>query len=358
MRLSLRATWAKIPPPARPCVVATCLFLAAVALRWDRETGLTTLLRFGDEFAGRQIPAVQALTVRTYPGVGYDGQFYAQLAVNPNVRDPEVQEALDNPQYRSRRILLSAVVHVLGAGRPWLTLQLFALANVAVWLALGWLLWRRVASLGWHGTGIWLACMLGIGALDSVRMSLTELPAMLLVFIAIEAVERRRTWPAVAALAAAALTRDTTLLAAAGAGTGDLRRPRTWAGHLWTGLLIALPVAAWTYWLTLAVPAGNTLGHGHFTWPGQALGTQVAACLRQLFHGNFDSRYVFGLIAVVSFSWQTIYVLRRATFDPPPWLRMALPFAVFFFFIGDRFWPQLVLGNFCVLHAVYRFLPD
>jgi hypothetical protein len=372
--------------PVWPVLAAVLFLIGCIAWRWDGTSGLTSLLRFGSQFAPQRIPAVAALPVRTYEGVGYDGQFYSQLAVDPDIRRPEVQAALDNPRYRARRLLLPAAVHILGAGRPRLTLQLFALSNVAAWLALGWLLWRRVGGLGWHGTGIWLASMLGMGALDSVRLSLTDLPAMLLVFLAVEATERGRRVPALAALTAAALTRDTTLLAAAAAGTGDLRRPATWADQLWRGAVVALPFALWSYWLLLSVPSGNTLGTGHFTWPGQAILTQAGTCLREIAAGNLDSRYTFGLLAAVSLTWQAVFLLRRLSLDPPPWVRVAVPFALFYFVIGDpvwkgywavartclpltfaynlllprdrRFWPYLLLGNLCVLHAVYRILPD
>jgi hypothetical protein len=382
----MSASASRLPRHAWPVLAAVVFLLGTVAWRWDSRTGLTSLLRFGDQFAAQRLPEVRALPVRSYAGVGYDGQFYSQLAVDPDVRKPEVQAALDNPRYRSRRMLLSAVMHVAGLGRPWLTLQLFALSNVACWLALGWLLWRRVAPLGWHGTGIWLASMLGMGALDSVRLSLTDLPSMLLVFLAVEAVERGRDLPALAAFTAAALTRDTSLVAAAAAGRGDLRQPRTWLDHLWRGALVALPFALWSWWLARNVPAGNTLGTGHFTWPGLAILHQVATCGREIAAGNLDSRYTFGLLAAVTLTGQAIFVLRRLSFDPPTWVRVAVPCALFYFLIGDpvwkgywavartclpltfaynlllprdrRFWPYLILGNLCALHALYRILPD
>ncbi|MFI5337263.1 MAG: hypothetical protein ACHQ5A_10795, partial [Opitutales bacterium] len=152
------------------------------------------------------------------------------------------------------------------------------------------------------------------------------------------------------------------------------------------GLVIVLPLAAWSYWLVLNVPAGNTLGTGQFDYPGLALLRHLSTCARALAQGNLDSRYLFGLLAAGAFTWQALFVLGRLSWNPGPWVRVGVPFALFFFLIGDpvwkgywavartclpltfaynlllprdrRFWPLLLAGNICVLHALYRVLPD
>ncbi len=372
--------------PGILCWLAVLFVLGVVAVDWNHTTGLTTLLRFGDQFASQRLPELNGVPLRTYPGVGYDGQFYSQLAVNPDVRQPAVQHMLDNPRYRSRRILVSAVVHFLSGGSPWLALQLFAFVNVAVWLLLGWRLWLRLSDAGWQGAGAWLGCMLGIGALDSVRLSLTDLPAMLLIFLATEAAVRNRPRTATLIMAAGVLARDTSLLTAALPATGHLRSMPNWIRHVGTVALIALPLALWSAWIAWYVPVGDPVGTGHFSVPGISLGRNLLTCARELAAGNFDSRYLFGLLAGVSFTWQAVYLLRLTSDNPSPWLRIGLPYAVFYFLIGDavwkgywavgrtclpmafaynlmlvrrpKFWWHLVLGNLCVLHAVYRLLPD
>ena len=109
---------------------------------------------------------------------------------------------------------------------------------------------------------------------------------------------------------------------------------------------------------------------------------QSSSCFAE----NGFIRRLFGMLAVISFTWQAVYVLRLLTQNPTPWVRVGLPFALFFFLIGDsvwwgywavgrtclpltfafnlslvrgRFsWWQLILGNLCVFHAIYRILPD
>jgi hypothetical protein len=252
---------------------------------------------------------------------------------------------------------------------------------------LGWLLWQRTAAAGWPGAGVWLACMLGIGPLDSIRLSLTDLPSMLCVFIATEAIARGRNIAPVVAFSAGVLTRDTMLLAAALPMRGDLKSWRTWAAHALRGLVIVLPLALWTLWLVRNVPAGDPIGPGHFSFPGWSLVKHAGTCVREITGGNFDSRYVFGLAAAFSFTWQAVFVLRRIPRGAAdPWLRVGVPFAIFFFLIGDAVWVgywamgrtclpltfafnllllregftwrQVALGNLCVLHALYRVLPD
>jgi hypothetical protein len=49
---------------------------------------------------------------------GYDGQFYAQIAVAGNPFDPALVTALDSVAYRNRRVLVPALAHVMGWAGP------------------------------------------------------------------------------------------------------------------------------------------------------------------------------------------------------------------------------------------------
>jgi hypothetical protein len=49
---------------------------------------------------------------------GYDGQFYAQLATDPLIRNPETLTAFDNFGYRARRPLFAMTAYVAGGGEP------------------------------------------------------------------------------------------------------------------------------------------------------------------------------------------------------------------------------------------------
>jgi hypothetical protein len=362
--------------------------LAMVAWHYDADTGFTSLIRFGALFDEGRLPALEGQPLHVFPNPGYDGQFYAQLAVDPDVSKPEVQAALDNPRYRARRILLPAIIHVLGAGNTWLTLNIFALANLAVWLALGWLLWRRTRADGWRGAAVWLACMLSLGALDSVRMSLTDLPAMLLIFLAVEASARGRRWPALAAIGAAALTRESSVLAFAAPEGGDLRASRTWVRHAVNGLIIVAPLALWFGWLLANVSGGDDAGTRNFALPFAAIFHHVVLSAQEIAAGNLSYRHLFGLIAVPGFLLQAAWVLRRVVsrgFAGEPWIRAAAPFALLLLVLGEsvwfgswsvaraclpltfafnltlprdgRFWWWFAIGNAFAVHGIHRMLP-
>ena len=89
---------------ARWLVVA--LFLAACARSYHPGYGFTGLIHFSKDSHDLQLPAVQSAPHLEVEG-GYDGLYYAQLAVDPLLRDPAIDRALDSPPYRARRILFS-----------------------------------------------------------------------------------------------------------------------------------------------------------------------------------------------------------------------------------------------------------
>jgi hypothetical protein len=376
------------PPLARACrwlrLGVVVFVLAMVAWRWDARTGFTALIRFGDDFAGRRLPEVAGLAVAGVPGAGYDGQFYAQLAVNPNFRAPEVQAALDNPPYRVRRIGLSLLAHVLGAGSPWATLQVYALLNTAVWLAFAWLCWREIGAATPHATLRWCAVVLALGALDSVRLSLTDLPATLLVLLAARYARKAKPLAAAAWLLAAGFARETAILACPLFWDGDWRSRKSWLRFLLASAACAAPLLLWALWLHFTL-VGQSGGNGNLLLPGQGLVQHLAECYGAFAEGNFDSRYVWGLIGAAALGLQSVSMLLRWR-EPSLWIRLALPFALLYWCLGPSvwhsywtaarallpltlafnltlpsgrgFWWRFALGNACALHAIYRLLPD
>ena len=375
-----------LPPPGRGMRwlfgVVVVLVLALVAARWTPQSGFTALLRFGDDFAEQRLPAVAALPVASVPGQGYDGQFYAQLAVDPDVRRPEVQRALDAPAYRAQRILLPLVAHL--ALRPWWILQTFALLNVAAWLLFARFWWAEVRDLApQRAPWLWLAGVLSLGALDSVRLSLVDLPATLLLLLAVRHARRGTTGHASVFLALAGLTRETALFA-----FPALHHPDFWRRWLLRGLA-ALPAVTWFAWLRWQLPNnGGAAGFtGNFGWAGCALAEHLVRCSWELAHGNFDSRFLFGLIGAAGLAYQAtrLLLLWRRT-PQEPWLRGSIWFALLFWVLGAYvwhgywavartclpltlafnltlpagrgFWWRFALGNACALHAIYRFLPE
>lgn len=337
---------------------AAALFvLAMVAVRWDSGTGFTSLLRFAEHFPLSRVPALSGVPVRTVPGNGYDGQYYSQLAVQPDVRDPAVRAALDNPAYRARRILLIATAHLAGGGNPWLTLQVYALQNILVWLVLGWLILREVDSFpGLSRAAAWSACMLGIGSLDCVRMGLVDLAPVLMLAVGAILVRSGRPRLALGAMALAGLARETSLVGGALlAGPRDaVGGIRAWlrTAALWA--LAAAPVLLWAAWLQANVPGSGLPIRGNFGWPPVPLLRSWSACLAHLAAGEFRSRWIFGLLCGANLAYQSLFLLLRPRWDEP-WWRIGIGFAVLFWFLGDSVWHGYWAAARVVLPMTFAF---
>lgn len=340
------------------------------------------MIRFGRDFDATRLPQAQSLPLAVVDGSGYDGQFYAQIAVVPDVTSPALKTALDEPAYRSRRILLPLLAHALGLGEPWWVLQVYALLNLAAWLALAWLWWRQLDAPEARGTWVWLACLLSLGALDSVRFALTDLPMVLALVLAVSALQRRRYGLAAAGFLAAGFIRETAVLAFQPLGPVDTAQNRRVA-WLKTAYCV-LPIALWCGWLIYRLPNSGHGEEGNFDWPGLALSRHLRTCIMELCHGNFDSRYSFGLFGAVGLGYQSVYLLGHGR-ESDAWSRIGFSFAFLFWFLGDYVWHgywaaaraclpmtfafnyrllkerrftlRFATGNLFALHGPIRFLP-
>ncbi|TDA66246.1 MAG: hypothetical protein D9V45_04725 [Chloroflexi bacterium] len=216
---------------------------------WLRPWMLTTLLALGyvlftlarnawDPMAfvmiGRQFDPAHGVYE-----MGYDGQFAYQIALDPAGAAPY----LDIPAYRYQRILYPLLARALALGNaaaiPW-TLILINLAS----LALGTLATEKI--LAGHGRSRWYALAYGAfpGLLLSLRLDLTEPLAFALVQWGVLFFDRQRIWRSLPFFALAVLTRELTLVFAAGCALAMLTSGQRKAGLLW-GLAVGLPFGLW-----------------------------------------------------------------------------------------------------------------
>jgi len=97
--------------------------------------GLTSLATFSESQHSRYLPELLAVDHYEMPATdGYDGQYYAQLAMHPALRDGQLTNAVDNLPYRARRMLFCWIPYLLALGDPSLALQLYAVQNVVFWV--------------------------------------------------------------------------------------------------------------------------------------------------------------------------------------------------------------------------------
>ncbi|HLF28649.1 MAG TPA: hypothetical protein VJG32_20135 [Anaerolineae bacterium] len=218
-----------------------------------------TLARFGGD--PRAFAVICPDPERISTGLcGYDGQFVYAIAIDP----VGGAQYLDVPAYRYQRILYPMLARVLGLGSaeliPWMLILINLIALVAGVALLE-------ALLTGYGASRWYALAYGLfaGTLLPLRLDLTEPLAYALVLGGVWAALRKQWWLSGGLLALAALTKETTLLFAAGvAASAALNRQTRWA--VVVALLATLPFAIWQ--LALRAQLGQ-FGIGS----GGALGT-------------------------------------------------------------------------------------
>lgn len=381
----------------RGVVVAVAVLLSLFYLRgyrraYDPVYGWTRMISFGGACAADALPRLQRLTHHvTPPGdPGADGQFYAQMALDPSLRDPGFDAALDNPTYRGRRIGLPALAYLLGGFKPRRVVQAYALANLFFWFGLLGLLLHLLRPATGRALLCLCAALLGYGVIASMELAVTDLPATTLLFAALAL---GATPGGYGALAAAALTRETSALAAF--SLLDLRRPQPWRRT--TALLAGglLPLALWTlYVLGRFGHAQDAAGARNFSLPLVGLGQCFATDVARAWEAGLDPAAPLGwlyaddaprkVFAVAGMFFQGLYLaLRRepasavwrtgvlyaglcAVLGTAVWeepsnaARATLPLAVCCYLrlareTGRWFWPFFVLGSLSLPYAVHEF---
>jgi hypothetical protein len=282
------------------------------------------------------------------PGVpggqpGYDGQFAYQIA-----RDPaNGWTKVDVPAYRYQRILYPLAARVLALGRvdviPWALIAINVIA-----LAAGTSITEKI--LAHYGASRWyaLAYALNAGMSMGVRLDLTEPLAYGLAQAGVLLLLKNRSTAAAIAFALAALTKETTLMFAAGAVLAYAAQ-RDWRRAINLGVIAAAPFLIWQLILRG--------GFGQFgVGSGGALATPFEIVpLRGLWSiAAIDGR-VFALIAIIMLPlavipasiglWRTIGDARRRRSDLPMWL-LLINAAVIVFTPQSTFREPLAMARF------------
>ena len=231
---------------------------------WDSSS----FVRAGDKMTHPDTPGLTVIP----DSLGYDGQFFHRLARDPfSAERRQFGTILDRPAYRQARIGYPLAVWVLtGGGRFGVTWGLIAV-NVAAVTAAGFLAARLAEEAG--KPAAWGLLVAGWpGLMVALSYDLSEALAAALLLASLLAL-RRRQWPAAALwLTAAALTRETTLLLAAGVvGSWLLARlPRPLAAlSARFGFVDQSPTPLWVGLMPMAVAGGYRLALAR-RWSGAA----------------------------------------------------------------------------------------
>lgn len=247
-------------------------FLAMVGSYYSPQNGFTTFLTFPAARHSRELPAVQVIPhAHNANDDGYDGQFYAQMAVDPLLRDPAIDRALDTPGYRSHRILFSWTAWAMGLGRPAWILQAYAFQNVAAWLCLAGILLAWCPPRDGKTFLLWAGVLFSHGLLSSVRNALPDGPSLMLIATAVLAADRGRPWLSALVTGIAGLARETNVLTAIAAVRSAWRSNHTLTWRIVKVVVILVlcvaPLALWMDYLRSIYGAEVLSGGRHLTWP-------------------------------------------------------------------------------------------
>lgn len=317
------------------CVAA---FLLAFARFHDPGFGFTRLISVGDRVAPAAVPALRQTPHYVHEGsYGYDGTYYAQIALHPLLQEPSLDLALDNPHYRARRVAVPWLAWLAGLGQPPWILQAYAVVNAVCWLGFAWLLLAWFPPDGGQNFLRWAGFLFSAGVCLSVRHALLDGPALLLTALAVRAVERG--WPrrGVAWLALAALTKETSVLSAAVLVGPWPRGWRGWAALAAKGALVVTPLALWMLYVAGRFGPVADAGDGNFTWPLAGLvekATELAGAVAA--YGPRPPE-LLGLAALLGTIVQFLFL---ALWWRPAaaWWRAAVPFAVLLLFVSQPVW--------------------
>ena len=194
--------------PLLPLLLVAAAYLLVLVLRLQR-VDITNFIQAGEEFVDTEaLPS--PITVR-HP-VGYDGQFYYRLALNPLTREPIADGVrLDTPLYRHRRILYPVLTWFTSLGQARLVPTALVLVNFSALAALGGLGGFYAQSVGRHALlGLFFAFYPGF--LLTLIRDLTEIVEALFVLASLLALRRKHWLLTTGLLITAALAKETALL--------------------------------------------------------------------------------------------------------------------------------------------------
>ena len=300
--------------------------------------GFTYLVMFGDKENARFIPELKAVNhYELQSSAGYDGAYYAQLAMQPHLSSPSLKVAVDNLAYRARRMLFSWTAHGLALGNPERALQIFSVQNIVCWVLLAALLLRWFPATSWENFLRWFAVLCCYGLFFSVRGSLVDGPSLLLIASGLALLESGRPWWAAAVLGVAGLGKETNVLGGAALARPAAPTPRAWLQVALRGAVVVLPILVWIAVLRTWLGPSDDLGIRNFTWPLVEYGRKWLDTISDLVADGWDSFAFSSLLMLIALTVQFLFFAFRRDWTNP-WWRVAAVYSVMMIFLGEAVW--------------------
>ncbi len=310
-----------------PLAVAAVVVAAAAAFVAFRlhSAALGDIARFVVPGSHYSHPGQTPSVLPTARGAGYDGQFYFRLALDPfNFHHTAFGITVDRA-YRFQRITLSLIVWlVTGGGTPSLVPWAIVVVNVALFGVLAWCGGDLARRFGRHaGWGIILAAYPGF--FYTLARDTTEIAEAAFLALAMVAGTRRRPVAMGFALAAALLSRESSLLVVVAVGlVAVVRMLRERRLLRRTDLAWIIPGCLYVGWQLFVYARSGTL-------PSRTAGDNLGAPFVGIAHyaGSWFARThsLVGILQLVeTLLWVAVVVLLLVTVRTsraPDWVRLA-----------------------------------
>jgi hypothetical protein len=300
--------------------------------------GFTWLIMFGGNVSRQYLPELQATSFYAQENsYGYDAQYYAQIAMHPQLRDPVLRNAVDSLPYRARRILFCWTAYGLAGGNAVRALHIYAVQNIIAWLLLAWVLVRWFPATNWENVLRWFGVMFTFGLCFSVRGSLVDGPSLLLIAIGMALLESGRPWWSAVVLGVAGLGKETNILAGAAVAVPSEPGPKRWAAALLRLVLVIAPLLAWLACLKMWLGNGGDVGARNFDWPFLGYLRKWREALHPLFAAGSGEIARAELLVLVAMTVQWLFFIVRPRWRDP-WWRLGASYSVLMVVLGDAVW--------------------
>ncbi len=305
--------------------------------------GYSVLPTFSQHAYESSLDALKDTHHYTFPSdTGYDGQYYAQLALEPSATGPEIERAMDNYSYRARRILFSWTAWAIGFGDPYWILQAYGIQNALFWFLTALVLLRWLPPNTWQNALRFLSCFFTVGLVYSFNRALLDGPSLFLIVLGAACIEANRSWLGAAILGLAGLGKETNLLAVTALWSPTAKGAKTKAGIILRIALAILPFIVWYGYILSSNTIGisGTMGRGNFALPLFGFFEAALDILKKGGETGFQAKTFIQFAMLASLLTQAAYLL----FRPKPdrvWWRIGVTFAILMLVLGHAVWENV-----------------
>jgi hypothetical protein len=339
-----------------------CLpIIAILTTKYNPRNGYLELIMFGKVFKDRRLDVIDKIDPPTLTEWGYDGQMYAQLAIDPLLLQAnKLNSVIDGAAYRARRIGMPFMAYILGGGIPEKVIHVFSILNLLFWLGFLILLYKFVGVNKFIDFQLAASLLWTTGTLTSITRSLIDFPAVVMIMISIWI----NSWWLISSLffSYSILVKETGVLGLL-SFIWPLRPDRVILKiNLIKILIILWPPFLWFIYVSIVFPKETISGLNVFALPFLGISLKVKNAFNLALNSSFTLSswplfqifYIYDFICPLSFLVQSVYLLRTPRFESNIW-RMGIGFCLLLFFLGHSVWNDQYAYSRVLLPLTYSF---